>query len=491
LSAQPAQKADRSGKDWYSVSVETLRGGALLVFLLVLAGAAAVFYVYWSNHSAAAETQRVIAQAEALHGQLSGEKRAVESFAAELAESQAELEKARSRLKAGNSRAALDSAVGARDKLQGILDALALRGGAGQAQFAQLQGEVEFRRGDGGDWQEARSRVQLQSGDYVRTGDNGSADIMFQDGTLYTVRPNTQFIVAPASGSGGAPEQSIQMEYGWVNLSTSKESSSNVKTPGAVARVQQASEAYVAVDKGSSQGRFGTIRGGMDVASNGGLTREVGELQQVMQTGDLLSEPKAMPAPPEPVEPEDGLLLDLDQTKRLVLAWNPVPGANRYALQVSRNNLFVDNVIDAENRTKTRATLGVRGEGAFQWRVAAFGANGVQGPWSSSRTFRVSPGGPAPGAAPGPGGGEKRSGAPPSLDLDDVKAYGSIFMVAGRSEPGARIEVNGEQVKPNADGTFTKPVQLTKEGWNIIEVRSRDAWGNETIRRQRVFVETP
>jgi hypothetical protein len=64
-------------------------------------------------------------------------------------------------------------------------------------------------------------------------------------------------------------------------------------------------------------------------------------------------------------------------------------------------------------------------------------------------------------------------------------------MVAGRSEPGARIEVNGEQVKPNADGSFTKPVQLTKEGWNIIEVRARDAWGNETVRRQRVFVEAP
>jgi hypothetical protein len=64
-------------------------------------------------------------------------------------------------------------------------------------------------------------------------------------------------------------------------------------------------------------------------------------------------------------------------------------------------------------------------------------------------------------------------------------------MVAGRSEPGARIEVNGEQVKTGVDGTFTKPVQLTKEGWNIIEIRARDAWGNETMRRHRVFVENP
>jgi hypothetical protein len=273
------------------------------------------------------------------------------------------------------------------------------------------------------------------------------------------------------------------MEYGWVNLSTAK-SSSNVKTPGAVARVKESSEAYVAVDKGTNQGRFGAYSGGMELSSNGGLKREVGALQQVVQTGGLLSEPKPMPARPEPLEPQDDLLLDLGQSRKLVLAWSPVPGASRYALQISRNHLFVDNVIDAVNRTKVRATLGLRGEGTFQWRVAAFGAGGLQGPWSEPRKFRVVP-------ASQSGAGEKREGNPPELDLDEVKTYGSIFMVAGRSQPGARIVVNGEPVKLGADGSFNTPVQLTKEGWNIIEVRARDAWGNETVRRQRVFVENP
>jgi len=84
-----------------------------------------------------------------------------------------------------------------------------------------------------------------------------------------------------------------------------------------------------------------------------------------------------------------------------------------------------------------------------------------------------------------------KQSTPPTLDLDDVKTYGSIFFVAGRSDPGARIEVNGEQVKTGVDGSFNKPVQLTKEGWNIIEVHARDAWGNEAVRRKRVFVENP
>jgi cbb3-type cytochrome oxidase subunit 3 len=483
--AQPVQKADRQGKDWYSVSVETLQSWGLLLLLLAAVGVAFYLYRQYDRSSLSQEAEALIGQAEALRQQLSSEPRVATGFAAELEDGTQSLKEAKARLEARDFSAARDHGRHSRDVLQSIVDALALRGGGGQAQFVSLQGDVEFRRGEGGDWQEARSRVQLQSGDTVRTSDNGSAVVMFQDGTLYTVQPNTQLVVSPRSGgAGGGPEQAIEMKYGWVNLSTSQSTGSNVKTPGAVARVKESSEAYVAVDKGSSQGRFGAYRGGMELSSNGGMTREVGPLQQVVQTGDLLSEPKAMPGKPEPVEPVDDLLLDLDASKKLVLAWQPVPGAARYALQVSRNHLFVDNVIDAENRTKTRATLGVRGEGSFQWRVAAFGADGLQGPWSEPRKFRVA-------SAVHNGGGEKPDATPPELDLGDIKTYGSISMVNGRTEPGARVEVNGEQVTLGADGSFTKAVQLNKEGWNIIEIRARNAGGNETVRRHRVFVESP
>ncbi|HEY2738433.1 MAG TPA: hypothetical protein VGK45_08510 [Thermoanaerobaculia bacterium] len=80
---------------------------------------------------------------------------------------------------------------------------------------------------------------------------------------------------------------------------------------------------------------------------------------------------------------------------------------------------------------------------------------------------------------------------PPKLDLDDVKSYGSIFIVGGRTEPGARVEINGEQVKTGVDGSFTKTVQLGKEGWSFIEIKARDANGNETVKRHRAFVENP
>lgn len=471
--------ANSPRKDWYSVSVDTLRGMGLLVLVVVALGLGFLGYKAWESRSLEREAGQVIEEVRGLLQRLRGEERTGAGYKTELEAAWQSFQDAQTAFGRTDFRRALESGRRSRNVLLSILEALQLPESAGQAQFISIQGEVLFRRGDGGDWKEARSRAALKPGDYVRTSENGSAEIMFLDGTLYTVRPNTQFIVS-AKAAGGSGGQTIEMEYGWVDMNTAQ-STSNVKTPNAVARVQQDSEAFVQVDKGSADGRFGALRGKVEVAAEGGLTREVQPMQQVVQTGDLLSAPAPLPERPELLEPSDNVDLDLEQVRQVVLSWSPVEGAGRYALQVSRNHLFVDNVIDVGNRAKTRATVGLRGEGTFQWRVAAF-KNGLQGPWSKPRKFRV--------ASFRSGGGEKDT-IPPELDLADVKSYGSIFIVGGRSEPGARIEINGEQVKTEADGSFTKTVQLSKDGWSFIEIRARDASGNETLRRHRVFVENP
>jgi hypothetical protein len=461
--------------------VDTLRGFGLLTLILAVLGVGFLVYRVWENKALERESSRVIAEVQGLLQRLQKEERTAGSKS-ELAAAWQSFQDAQSAFARRDFRASLDDARRSRNVLLSILDALALPATAGQAHFISIYGKVEYRRGDSGDWEEGRSRVPLQAGDYVRTSEKSSAEIMFLDGTLYTVRSNTQFMVsAGRPSSGGSGDQAIQMEYGWVDLSTAQ-GASNVKTPGAVARVKQDSEAFVAVDKNSSQGRFGAFSGGIELSSQGGLKREIEPMQQVVQTGDLLSEAQPLPGRPDLQEPADNVDLDLKSADKVVLGWEPVPNAARYSLQVSRNHLFVDNIIDVANRTKTRATLGVRGEGTFQWRVAAYGKDGVQGPWSKPRKFRVA------SFRTSEGDVDK---TPPELDLEDVKSYGSIFIVGGRTEPGARVEINGEQVKTAADGSFNKTVQLGKEGWSFIEIRARDGAGNETVRRHRVFVENP
>src|SRR5260370_37852573 len=114
----------------------------------------------------------------------------------------------------------------------------------------------------------------------------------------------------------------------------------------------------------------------------------------------------------------------------------PTPGS---AWKVPRPRLFVDNLVNVENRVRPRARLGLRGEGTFYWRVAAFARGGAQGPWSKPQKFRVA-------LARSAGGERPPLQAPPELELEEVKSYGNIFIVAGRTDPGSRIEINGERI---------------------------------------------
>ncbi|MCZ6507009.1 MAG: hypothetical protein O7A04_03020 [Acidobacteria bacterium] len=286
--------------------------------------------------------------------------------------------------------AALRSAERGRSLLARILGSMQQAETNGQAHFISVSSEVEFRRGERGDWQRAFSRGVLYAGDYIKTG-NGSTEIMGIDGTVYTVRSDTVIIIGRTTGlEGKTTQRSISLTHGWVNLSTAR-TSSTITTPDARAEVNEDSSVLVAYDGTRREGRFATYSGTMDIASSSGQRRSLRQLEQVVQRGRTLSEKRRLPAAPLPVDPEDNLELRLDETDQLVLSWQPVPGARRYALQVARNRLFVANIIDVEDRSSTSATLGLRGDGSFVWRVAAIGDGGITGPWSTARRFRVSP----------------------------------------------------------------------------------------------------
>lgn len=468
----------RVRRGWYTLSVDTLRGWAIFLSLFIIAGASYLGYRQWQADAQRREAAALIAEAEGLFERLRGAS-GVDRYRTEITAGGNHLEAARQAQDGGRFVTAGREGTLARNRLLIVVNALGRREGAGDAAFISVHGDVEYRRGESGEWESARGRAGLGSGDYVRTGAHGSAEIMFADGTLYTVRPNTSFIVSRGREDGGGGEQAIAMEYGWVNLNTAG-NAARVATPAAEARVREDSEAFVGYEKASRQARFGSLRGVVEVVG-GGVQRRLSSLQEVVQVGDRLGEPRPLPERPEPVEPTDNAQFDSDKVRELVLAWEPVGGAVRYALQVSRNHLFVDNVIDVDDRSKTRATLGLRGDGSFLWRVAAIARDGSLGPWSQPRAFRVA-------AAGSDGVGDHE---PPPLELVGVTSYGNIFIVGGKTEPGSTVEIGGEPVTVAADGSFTKTIQLNNEGWSFIEIRARDAWGNETARRHRVFVDVP
>ncbi|HUO86971.1 MAG TPA: FecR domain-containing protein [Thermoanaerobaculia bacterium] len=470
---------NRARLRWYSVSVDTLRVLSLGLATLLLVAGIYFAYRWWEGNSLAREASSLIAETREISNRLEARPE-LSGVAEEYAAGLAFLVEAEEALAADRFDRAAAQARRSRNVLGSILTHLE-GGEGGEAHFIAVHGNVQFRRDDSASWQEARSREVLRPGDYVRTAANGSAEILFADGTLYTVRPNTSLIVSATKGTrGGDAERSIRMDYGWVSLSTSRRPI-RVDTPRAQARVDEESEAYVAYEQRSERGRFGTLRGSMEVSSSGGERVRVGASQQVMQEADELSAPRLLLPPPELVEPPANHELSRDHDEVVELAWEPVAGARGYRLEVARDRLFVDRVIEDPDRSLTHATLGIRGEGSFEWRVAALAADGELGQWSDSRGFRVA------SLADRTGEADRE---PPGLEIVGADRFGNIFIVGGRTDPGAAVEINGESVSVDANGAFTKTIQLSGETWSIIVVEARDAWGNTRERRLRAYVES-
>ena len=373
-------------RDWYSLSLDTVR--SWVIFLVVIGLLAIGFVGYRITQSLSLERQAasVIDEAEQLLTRVQNE-RGVSASSDTYNEAWQNLQQARRQLTLGDHREALVSARWSRNLFSSLLDDLRNRAPSGEAQFVGVQGGVEFRRGDG-PWQVARSRLVLRSGDYVKTSGSGSAEVAFSDGSVFQVRPDTVILINRRRTEGGVPtEDAVSLEYGWVNLDTTDRASS-VRTPEAEARVAQRSRAEVSYDRSRRRSTFSSFQGNMEVRTRIGTVRRLGSMEQLVQTAAGLSAPVALPASPALLTPEADAIFDL-ANEQMVLRWQRVAGASRYALQICRDTHFVDNIIDVEDRSRTVATVGLLGEGTFLWRVAAFTRQGNKGPWSDHGVFKV------------------------------------------------------------------------------------------------------
>ena len=384
-----AQKKRPKSYDWYTISSEAVRAWVFALIVVVLVGAGYLGYRIVEEMVLEREVSALIQESQDLLVTVR-EAGGVDSYREEYDQAIEHLEQAKASRVVGELKDAYRSGERSRTLLNSILSALRLRGPEGEAMFVAVEGEVEFRRGERGSWQKARSRVALNAGDYVKTSAGGSAEVMTVDGTLYTVRPDTVILVGRARPAPGvARRQTINLEVGWVNLGTGQ-SGSRVSTPGAEARVREETSAMISYDEQEDVGRFATYEGSMVVATSDGASREVGALQEVVQTQGKLSKTETLAMAPALVAPEDNHEVFLGTEAELELSWEPVAGVDRYALQVAPSRFFVRNLIDVKDRKETTARVGLQGEGTFVWRVAAFDHDGRRGKWSDLRRFRVS-----------------------------------------------------------------------------------------------------
>ena len=464
--------------DWYLISIDRLKQVGLVVLILLLSAAG---YFFWQKEKGNPRSNAESALADA--------RQALNALAAskDFNVHRTEFDRAQRKLEDANKLytstkyveaqgAAVESQTISRGALSGDRE--------NDAQFLTVEGDVRLQKGGSGDFKPAEARAPLFNGDWVKTGDRASAELIFANGSLYTIGSNALLeIYSQVAPGSNKKTNEVKMQVGSVEVATTDDQSS-VRTPGTRVIVSSESSTQVGVDKNQQTAVVAT-RGSASVTSSaGGQEIKLNSGEKVSASaGGQVSNVKKLTTPPAILSPADNQVFQMIGDLRVQFAWDKEPTATAYVLQVSRSRLFSSLEINSR-RQSTTANAKVTSEGAFYWRVASIGPDGDTGPFSSFRRFRVSGGNR---------GGQSSVTAdrePPKLQLNKPYSIGGpFFMIEGTTESGATVFINEEEVDVESNGHFKKLVSFSKTGSNPVVVKAIDAAGNQTVKSETVFVE--
>jgi hypothetical protein len=475
---KPGQPAG-TDLDWFVIPIQRIRQWGIVIVLVLVAGAIGYLLYSRSRRSPQERAKSEIAQAQSLLSRAT-QTLGVIRPGSNVAQARDFLRDASTSYTTGHFdeafRLAVESESYSRRSIGG-----AAGGEQGDASFIFVEGEVSLQRAGRSTFEAARQRQPLFDGDFVKAGKTGSAEIMFYDGTLYTIRPGSLFECRRPVSSEVSGSQ-IKMISGAVNVYTSG-STSTVSTDAAVAAIDRDSRVSVDVAPGDKT-EVTSFRGRATVSTGKETVVLEGRERIAAAAGSRVISPKiTLPDSPQPTLPADNRIYDLKTGDQVELKWTKVPGATRYRLQISRSRLFVPDSteVDLDDRVQTNARVKVSREGSYFWRVASIDSNAIASDWSFVRRFKMIS---EPIQA---GTGDT---TPPELSVFTPQQMGNLFLIYGKTEPGAIVTVNAEPADVEPDGSFKKTITLERDGAAMLTVKAVDASGNESVKRVRVFVES-
>ena len=351
---------------------------------------------------------------------------------------------------------------------------------AQQAHFTALDGTVRVKK-ENGSWVAADYNIPLEKGDVVQTGSEGMAKVVFNDGTSYTVKQDSLIVIKENSANDQQQTNvAVAVSTGTVDLSTatySQGSKSQVIVAGATASLAPESAAQVHNDPKADQHEILMKKGTGEVTRNGETVR-LADWEKVSFQGQQARMEKAKEiGPPTPISPANmaPIFSSGERTKDVEFSWTPMANAIGYRLRISRNPYFSSTLVDKKVNIAD-VTVTSLGEGAYYWMVQSYDLGGKESAESEKNRFTIISKGKQTDAI--------------NLELDPFVQHGHVIEVAGRTETGARVMVNGREVPMiSSDGTFHYFTPPLPNGESVITVTAQTARGGVNTQQKKIVIQ--
>ena len=353
---------------------------------------------------------------------------------------------------------------------------------AKQAKFVNLDGRVQVKKVNSVQWVTADYRMALDKGDLVQTGGDGAARVTFADGTTYTVQSDTLVTVEENSvGRDSETRVAMHINSGAVDLATgtwdSPKSKAEVSFSNAVASVQQNSRAAVRSDPKTSEGEITVSSGTAELSTSDGRQHvEIGRWERVTvpSSGGTVVKSNVL-APPDLAQPLNLQPLIVPDPKHAPVRfeWKPVPEAVSYELRVSTTSMF-SRIVEDRKLTGTSAEITGLDQGDYFWDVLATDEEKRVSAPSDTFKFTLATQG---------------KGQEMMLEVGSTELHGNVVEITGRTEPGAALIINGEQVADiRGDGEFKYFTSPLGRGSQTIVLTGQNRRGGTAIKRIEIMI---
>jgi len=341
--------------------------------------------------------------------------------------------------------------------------------GPQQAHFTNIDGTVRVKKAKEGIWVQADYSLALEKNDVVQTSPEGIAKVVFTDGTNYTVKPDSLIVIQENFlNSDQQTQVTVQVTTGTVDLATatiSPGSRSQVSVAGANVSIDSQSAAEVKNDPNVDQHAVLMQKGTGEVV-RGQEKEKIGANEMLSFTSDAaekMAKTKVI-APPILINPASQQQVSLASgEKGVTFSWTPVDSIKGYHLMVSRNQFFTGPSL-VYDRTVTGEQIALNiPEGAYFWKMQSVGEDGKLSAESPISRFSLVPRGNSAISVP--------------LEVAEFVQHGHMIEVRGRTEPGARVMVNGQEAVVMGDGTFRHLTNALPTGDNMITVTALNSKG--------------
>ncbi len=355
-----------------------------------------------------------------------------------------------------------------------------VKAGPQQANFTAIDGYVRVKKASSNTWVNADSNLPLEKGDVVQTGSDGIARIVFADGSNYVIKSDSLIVIEENSmNQQQQTDVKVQVTTGTVDLATATYSSgsrSAVTMAGATANFGPDSSAQVRNDPKDDRHEFLLKKGSGEVV-RGAEKVAMSDYDRVAFTGDpsiRMTKTKEI-APPVLIAPSNMAPLFSAGPKDVDFNWSAVPTAKLYRVRISKNPYFSSTVLDKKvPLTQVRAPS--LPEGAYYWVVQSVDDSGRESVESEKNRFTIV--------------SKAAETAGIALELQPFVQHGHIIEIRGKTEPNARVMVNGTEVPDiHDDGTFQFFTQQLPDGENLITVTAQNTRGGVATKQKKVVIQ--